>query len=111
MQKDLSCGGERKFKGIEGDWKKSFHYFPFLSLRFFLFARAFFDNTDREKEEKTFIIFRSLFLSIVNKSFSLLGFRFSLPPTNPLEFLPPSDDEADVIAIVELSSFAMLLGV
>jgi hypothetical protein len=88
-----SLGGERVF-----------HYFSFSIVESF-FARAF-DNTDR----KTFIIFRSLFLSIVHKSFSLFG-RFSLPPTNPLKSLFSTDDEADVIAIVELSPFAKLLGI
>lgn len=91
---------------------ESFHYFLDVTHTntsrcyfFLLFARAF-DNTDR----KTFIIFRSLFESIVNKSFSAsLGLRFSLP-AKPLKSSFFADGGADVIAIVELSSSARLSG-
>lgn len=54
-------------------------------------------------DRKTFIIFRSLFLFNVNKSFSPLGFRFSLP-TNPLKSLFFADPDAEADVIVELSS-------
>ena len=87
--------------------KEFFIIFHFYRRVFFFFFARTFDNTDR----KTFIIFRSLFLSILHKSFSLLGLRFSLPTTYPLKSLFSTDDEADVIGIVELSSFAKLLGI
>lgn len=93
----------------DGQGGEEIHYFPPFSFNIFFFALKLL-ITDR----KTFIIFfffRSLFLPSVNKSFSLLGFRFSLP-TNPLNSMYFAFGESDVIAIVELSSqlsFLLLL--